>query len=135
MTAVGGISVNYFQLNEDNILKENEALSASLKGGALITTFSAGAQMNIYPQTTDSYDILISPLLEAHVINRKLDQKYPSFPQFDKNESETDFKFGLGLKFGLEFSKYKVGLSYNYHFVIGDSDFSQILISYKNVLF
>jgi small nuclear ribonucleoprotein (snRNP)-like protein len=135
VSAVGGVSVNYFQLNEDNILKENTALSANLKGGALITTVSAGGQINVYPQATDAYDVLLSPLLEAHIVNRKLDQKYPSFPQFDKDESENEVKFGVGLKFGLEFSRYKIGLSYHHHFILGDSDFSRFLISYKNVLF
>ncbi|MBE0550976.1 MAG: hypothetical protein IH619_01170, partial [Ignavibacterium sp.] len=121
LSAVGGLSLNYFALNEDNLIQQNPSLSANLKGGAFITTVGAGGQLNIYPQTSSFYDFYVAPMLEGHLIYTKLEQEYPSFPQFNTSETKTEFKFGLGVKFGAEFlfDSFRLGLQYNMHYIFG----------------
>lgn len=137
LSAVGGLSLNYFALNEDNIVQQNPNLSANLKGGAFIATFGAGGQINIYPQTASFYDFFVAPMLEGHVIYTKLEQEYPSFPQFNVSESSTEFKFGLGVRFGAEFlfDSFRLGINYNLHTIFGADGFNQVSLTFVKPLF
>lgn len=137
LSAVGGLSLNYFALNEDNLIQQNPSLSANLKGGAFITTVGAGGQLNIYPQTSSFYDFYVAPMLEGHLIYTKLEQEYPSFPQFNTSETKTEFKFGLGVKFGAEFlfDSFRLGLQYNMHYIFGTDGFNQLSLTFVKPLF
>lgn len=137
LSAVGGLSLNYFALNEDNIIEQNPTLAANLKGGAFITTVGAGGQLNIYPQTASFYDFYVAPMLEGHFIYTRLEQEYPSFPQFNTGETKTEFKFGLGVKFGAEFlfDSFRLGLQYNMHYIFGTDGFNQFSLTFVKPLF
>ncbi|MBK7377968.1 MAG: hypothetical protein IPJ03_03010 [Ignavibacteriales bacterium] len=137
ISAVGGLSLNYFGLNTDNIVNSNQSISADLKGGAFITTIGAGAQLNIYPQTSSFYDFYVSPLLETHIIYKSFEQTYPSFPQFNTKETSTEFKFGLGTRFGVEFlfDSFKLGIQYNMHTIFSSDGYNQLSITLVNNLF
>lgn len=137
LSAVGGLSLNYFALNEDNIIQQNPALTANLKGGAFITTIGAGGQLNIYPQTASFYDFYVAPMIESHLIYTRLEQEYPSFPQFNTSETKTEFKFGLGVRFGAEFlfDSFRLGLQYNMHYIFGTDGFNQFSLTFVKPLF
>lgn len=137
ISAVGGLSLNYFGLNTDNIVNSNQSISADLKGGAFITTIGVGAQLNIYPQTSSFYDFYVSPLLETHIIYKSFEQNYPSFPQFNTKETSTEFKFGLGTRFGVEFlfDSFKLGIQYNMHTIFSSDGYNQLSITLVNNLF
>jgi len=137
ISAVGGLSLNYFGLNTDNIVNSSQSISADLKGGAFITTIGVGGQLNIYPQTSSFYDFYVSPILESHIIYKLFEQTYPSFPQFNTKETSTDFKFGLGTRFGVEFlfDSFKLGLQYNMHTIFSSDGYNQISITLVNNLF
>lgn len=137
LSAVGGLSLNYFGLNTDNIISQNPSLTADLKGGAVITTIGVGGQLNIYPQTSSFYDFYIAPILEAHLVYQTLDQSFPSFPQFNIKETSTDFKFGLGVRFGAEFlfDSFRLGLQYNMRTIFGSDGFDQISLTFTSNLF
>ncbi|MBS4035377.1 MAG: hypothetical protein KGZ85_12980 [Ignavibacterium sp.] len=137
LSAVGGLSLNYFALNDDNIIQQNPTLAANLKGGAFITTIGAGGQLNIYPQTASFYDFYVAPMIESHLIYTRLEQEYPSFPQFNTSETKTEFKFGLGLRFGAEFlfDSFRLGLQYNMHYIFGTDGFNQFSLTFVKPLF
>ncbi len=137
LSAVAGLSLNYFSLNKDNILSQNQSLGANLKGGAFITTIGAGGQINIYPQTASFYDFYLAPMLEGNIIYNKLDQSYPSYPQLNTSETTTEFKIGLGMKFGIEFlfDSYRIGLHYNMHYIFGSDGFNQVSLTFVKPLF
>ncbi len=137
LSAVGGLSFNYFVLNEDNILSQNPSLQATLKGGAFVTTIGAGGQLNIYPQTASFYDFYISPMLEGHLIYTSLKQEYSSFPQFNTSETKTEFKLGIGARFGAEFlfDSFRLGLQYNMHYIFGTDGFNQLSLTFVKTLF
>jgi len=137
LSAVGGLSLNYFGLNKDNIITQNPTLAVDLKGGAFITTIGVGGQLNIYPQTSSFYDFYVAPILEAHLVYTTLEQKYPSYPQFDTKETKTEFKFGLGTRFGVEFlfDSFRVGLQYNMHTIFGEDGFNQVSLTFTKNLF
>lgn len=137
ISAIGGLSLNYFVLNEDNLVTQNPTLQVNLKGGALITTLTAGGQFNIYPQTASFYDFFISPIVEGHLIYKTLEQNYPSFPQFNAKETTTEFKFGVGVKFGVEFmfDDFRIGLQYIMREVFDDNNFNQVGLSFTKTLF
>ncbi len=137
LSAVGGLSLNYFGLNKDNIVSQNPSLSVDLKGGAFVTTVGIGGQLNIYPQTSSFYDFYVAPILEAHVVYTSLEQIYPSYPQFDTKETKTEFKFGIGTRFGVEFlfDSFRVGLQYNVHTIFGNDGFNQVSLTFTKKLF
>lgn len=137
ISAVGGLALNYFGLNTDNIVNSNQSISADLKGGAFITTIGVGAQLNIYPQTSSFYDFYVSPILETHIIYKSFEQNYPSFPQFNTKETSTEFKFGLGTRFGVEFlfDSFKLGIQYNMHTIFSSDGYNQLSITLVNNLF
>lgn len=137
LSAVSGLSFNYFALNKDNLIQQNPTLTANLKGGAFITTIGAGGQLNIYPQTSSFYDFYVAPMLEGHLIYTKLEQEYPSYPQFNTSETTTEFKFGLGVRFGAEFlfDSFRLGLHYNLHYIFNADDFNQISLTFVKPLF
>lgn len=137
ISATGGISLNYFVLDEENLVTQNPSLQVNLKGGALITTVTAGGQLNIYPQSAGFYDFFVSPIVEGHLIYKTLEQKYPSFPQFDTKETSTEFKFGVGVKFGVEFvfDDFRIGLQYIMREVFDDNNFNQFGLTFTKTLF
>lgn len=137
LSAVGALSLNYFALNEDNIIQQNPTLAANLKGGAFVTTVGAGGQLNIYPQTASFYDFYVTPMIEGHFIYTRLEQEYPSFPQFNTSETKTEFKLGLGVRFGAEFlfDSFRLGLHYNMHYIFGTDGFNQFSLTFVKPLF
>lgn len=137
LSALAGLSFNYFALNEDDLIQQNPALAANIKGGAFITTIGAGGQLNIYPQTASFYDLYIAALLEGHLIYTRLDQEYTSFPQFNTGETKTEFKAGVGIRFGTEFlfESFRVGLQYNLHYIFGADGFNQLSLTFIKPLF
>lgn len=137
LSAVGGLALNYFGLNKDNIVSQNPTLAVNLKGGAFVTTLGLGGQLNIYPQTSSFYDFYVAPILEGHLVYTSLDQNYPSYPQFNVKETSTKFKFGIGTRFGVEFlfDAFRVGVQYNLHTIFGEDGFSQVSLTFTKKIF
>ena len=137
ISAVVGLTLNYFALNSDNITAQNPLLNANYKGGAFISTIGVGGQINVYPQTASFYEIFLTPMLEGHIIYKKLEQNFPSFPQFNTKETSTEFKLGIGVRFGVEFlfDNFRLGLQYNLHSIFGTDGFNQISLTFVKPLF
>lgn len=137
LSAIGGLSASYFVLNEDNLITQNPQLTVNLKGGSVVTTLNAGGQLNIYPQSAGFYDFFITPLIEGHLVYKTLEQNYPSFPQFNSKETTTEFKFGLAVKFGVEFlfDDFRLGIQYTMREIFDESNFSQVGLSFTTILF
>lgn len=137
LSAVGGLALNYFGLNKENIIQRNPNITANLRGGAFITTINAGGQLNIYPRSASFYDLYISPVLEGHLIYKSLEQEYPSFPQFNSSEKSTEFKPGIGIRFGAEFlfDYFSIGVHYNNHIIFGADGFNQFSVTFIKPLF
>ena len=137
LSALTGISFSYLGLNEKNIIQRNPNISANLKGGAFITTLGVGGQINIYPRATSFYDLYFAPVLEGHLIYKTLEQEYPSFPQFNSSEKSTEFKPGLGIRFGAEFlfDSFSIGVHYNNHIIFGSDGFNQFSVTFIKTLF
>ncbi len=137
LSALGSLSVNYFTLNEENVLTQSGSLDATIKGGAFITTIGAGAQLNIYPQDASFYDFYLAPVLEGYIVYKSLEQTYPSFPQLNTSEKTTEFKFGIGIKFGIEFlfDSFRMGIDYNIHEIFGTDGYNQFSMTFVKPLF
>lgn len=137
LSAIGKLGLTYFGLNEDTFSEETVGQQLNVKGGSLVTTFGGGAQLNIYPQTSSFFDFYIAPTLEGHLVYRSLERDFPSAPSLNSEVTETEFKFGVGTKFGLEFlfDSFRVGVGYNYHFIFGGDSFSQVSLSFVKKLF
>lgn len=137
ISAIGGLSASYFVLNEDNLITQNPQLSVNLKGGSMVTTLSAGGQLNIYPQSAGFYDFFVTPMVEGHLVYKTLEQNYPSFPQFNSKETTTEFKFSMAVKFGVEFlfDDFRLGIQYTLREIFDESNFSQVGLSFTTILF
>lgn len=135
ISAVGGLNLNYFSLNEDNFSDEVPSVSAS--GTTFLTTLSGGVAFTLYQSADSRYEFYLLPQIEANIIYKSLTLEYPSFPSFDSKETSTDFVFGLGNKIGIDllFDNMKVGISYDLHFLFGDEDYNTISINYTANLF
>ena len=138
LSAVGGLSLNYFGINKDADVFSDPTNPPNVKGGAFITTIGAGAQLNIYPQTSSFYDFYIAPILEGHLVYKSSELTFPnnlnSTPTITKS---TEFKFGLGTRFGVEFlfDAFRVGVQYNLHTIFGEDGFSQVSLTFTKKLF
>lgn len=137
ISAIGSLSASYFVLNEDNLVTQNPQLSVNLKGGSVVTTIGAGGQLNIYPQSAGFYDFFVTPMVEGHLVYKTLEQNYPSFPQFNSKETTTEFKFGLAVKFGVEFlfDDFRLGIQYTMREIFDENNFSQVGLTFTKVLF
>jgi hypothetical protein len=127
--------LNYFTLNKDNF--SISPIPVTAKGGALITSIGGGASLTVYPQQSSFFEFYVSPFLEANLIYKKLDLTYPSFPSQNSAESNTEFKFGVGTKVGIDFlfSDFRIGASYDLHYIFGEEDFNRISLNFVKVLF
>lgn len=135
LSGLGRLGFSYFPLNKDNF--QNQPFAVTAKGGALVTTIGAGVSLSVYPQESSFFDFSIAPLLEAHFIYKDLELSYPSYPSQNSKTTETAFKFGAGTKIELDYlsSDWKLGISYDLHFVFGDEDFNLISLNFVKQLF
>ncbi|MBN2694942.1 hypothetical protein JXR93_09790 [bacterium] len=135
-SAVGGLSFTYFRLYDD-ITNKYPSIEGNYKGGAFATTLSVGGQMNIYPSPTSFYDFYVIPMLELHYIYDKIEEKYPSFPQYNSTETNNEIRFGLGIRFGIEFSisSFVLGIQYNIHYLFGRDGFNQFSLTFLKPFF
>lgn len=134
-SAESGIRFNYFGLNSEAF--QNEPIPVSAKGGAFITTLSAGVSFAFFPQASSFYEFYIAPAIEAHIIYQSLERDYPSFPDLNTKESKTKFNFGFGNKIGLDlvFDAFRLGISYDMHFIFGEEDFNKFSINFTKEIF
>lgn len=135
LSGIGMIGVNYFPINQDIII--NSPVTAAVKGGALITSIAGGASLSVYPQQSSFFEFYVAPFLEANLIYKELDISFPSFPSSDTQVSETTFKFGAGTKIGIDFlfTNWRLGLSYDLHFVFGDEDYNRVSLNFVKEIF
>jgi small nuclear ribonucleoprotein (snRNP)-like protein len=135
LSGLGRLGVTYFPLNQDNL--QNDPFGVSAKGGALLTTIGGGVSISVYPQESSFFDFSIAPMLEAHLIYKNLELNYPSFPSQNSKETETKFKFGAGTKVALDFifSGWRLGASYDLHFIFGDEDYNMLSVNFVKELF
>ena len=135
ISAIGGLNLNYFTLNEDNFKDVVPTVSAS--GATFITTINLGAAFTLYQAASSKYEFYIAPQLEANIIYKSLTLEYPSYPAFDTKVSSTEFVFGIGNRIGFDmlFDDMKVGVSYDSHFLFGDEDFNTISLNFTKKLF
>jgi hypothetical protein len=135
LSGIGKLGVSYFPLNQENY--ENDPFGVTAKGGALITTIGAGVSVSVYPQESSFFDFSIAPLLEGHLVYKTLELEYPSFPSQNSSISETKFVFGAGTKIALDFlfDDWRLGASYDLHFLFGDDDFNVLSINFIKEIF
>lgn len=135
LSAIGGLSFKYFMLNKDNFNDVTPAVSAS--GGTLITTISAGVAITLLQDAESKFEFYIAPQLEANIIYSTLEQEFPSFPSFNSKVTETTFAFGVGNKLGfdIKFDNYRLGASFNSHFLFGSEDYNSFAINFSQKLF
>lgn len=124
----GGIDFNIFSLDKDAFTGETTSAPSTVTGGAFVTTISAGMPIHFFPSNGSKYQFFLAPALEAHVVYKKLDREFPSFPQLNTSFAETNFNFGPGLRTGLELisSKWRAGIVYNAHLILGENDYGQV---------
>jgi len=135
ISAIGGIDLHYFLLNQDFFA--DEVLSVSASGGLLITTISGGAALTLFQNSSSNYEFYISPQLEANIVYKTLKKDYPSYPAHNLNEVTTSFVFGVRNKIGLDFllDNSKVGISYDMHFLFGEEDYNTISFNFTTQIF
>jgi hypothetical protein len=129
---------NAFGLNKAVLLDENIPGSVTAKGGAFITTLGFGVPMHFFPVEGASYEFFVTPMIETHVVYKSLEKAYPSFPTLDSSERDTKIRFGLGSRIGMEMEiakAWRLGLSFNMHYLFGESDFNTIAIHVGTKLF
>ena len=135
LSGIGMLGVTYFPLNQDNFI--DSPIPVTAKGGAFITSIGGGVSISVYPQESSFFEFYISPFLEANIIYKKLDLTYPSFPSQNTSESETSFKFGVGTKVGIDFlfTNWRLGVSYDLHYVFGDEDYNRVSLNFVKDIF
>lgn len=135
LSGIGMLGINYFPLNEDNFI--DSPIPVTAKGGAFITSIGGGVSISVYPQESSFFEFYISPFVEANIIYKRLELSYPSFPSQNSTESETSFKFGVGTKVGIDFlfSNWRLGLSYDLHYVFGDEDYNRVSLNFVKEIF
>lgn len=135
LSGIGRLSLAYFPLNKENY--QNDPFGVTAKGGALITSIGGGVSVSVYPQESSFFDFSIAPLLEAHLVYKTLELEYPSFPSQNSKTSETKFVFGAGTKVALDFlfDDWRLGASYDLHFLFGDDDFNALSINFIKEIF
>jgi hypothetical protein len=122
-------------LNQD--IFQNDPFGVSAKGGALLTTIGGGISISVYPQESSFFDFSIAPILEGHLIYTTLELNYPSFPSQNSKVTETTFKFGAGTKIALDFifDGWKLGASYDLHFIFGAEDYNVLSLNFIKKVF
>lgn len=135
LSGIGMIGINYFPINQDIII--NSPIAVAVKGGALITSIAGGASISVYPQEASFFEFYISPFLEANIIYKKLELTYPSFPSQNFSKTETSFNFGVGTKVGIDFlfTNWRLGLSYDLHYLFCDEDYNLVSLNFIKEIF
>jgi hypothetical protein len=135
LSGTGMLGITYFPLNQDNFI--DSPIPVTAKGGALITSIGGGVSISVYPQESSFFEFYISPFLEANIIYKKLELTYPSFPSQNSSESKTSFKFGVGTKVGIDFlfTDWRLGASYDLHYVFGDEDYNRVSLNFVKEIF
>ncbi len=135
LSGLGRLGTTYFPLNQENF--KNDPFGVSAKGGAFLTTIGGGVSISVYPQESSFFDFSIAPILEGHLVYRTLELNYPSFPSQNSKETETKFKFGVGTKVALDFifDGWRLGASYDLHYVFGDEDYNVVSLNFIKELF
>ena len=127
-----------FGLNKDVLVNDQVPGAVNAKGGAMVTTLAAGTPLHFYPVEGSSYEFYIAPMLEMHVVYQSLNITYPSFPSLDTVQQDTKLRFGLGSRIGMELAvarTWRVGMSFNMHYLFGESDFNTISLHIGTQLF
>lgn len=137
ISGTGHISLGLFSLDDAAFSAGSTPAAATVKGGAFVTTMGVGPSLNLYPQTSAFYEFYITPSLEGHIIYKKLERSFPSFPALNSKVQETKFFFGVGNKVGLDFlvDDWRLGFSYNNHFIFGDEDYNRFSIHFVKKVF
>ena len=134
----GDLGFAGFSLNQ-NVLDDRAIPGAvSASGGAVVTTLGIGSPLHFFPSENAPYEFFITPIFETHLVYNSLTKEYPSFPTLNSEERDTNIRYGIGTQIGLEWAiarKWKVGISWNSHFLFGDSDFSTIALHVGTRLF
>lgn len=127
LNAAGNLTLGAFTLNKNVISTTSVPGQIEAVGAAVVTTLGVGMPIHLYPTEGSAYEFFLTPQIETHLIYKTLKKSYPSFPSLDSEERTTDFRFGLGSRIGMEWSfaqKWKAGLSFNIHFIFGESDYN-----------
>lgn len=127
----GYLTVAGFTLNKDVVSGTTVPGGVTATGGASVSTLGVGTPIHLFPTEGSFYEFFITPLVESHLIHTSLKKTYPSFPAFNSDVSATNFKFGAGMRFGLELSlgkNWRSGVAFNMHFIFGASDYNSIVL-------
>jgi small nuclear ribonucleoprotein (snRNP)-like protein len=135
LSALGSLGITYFALNKSQF--ENQPIPISARGGAVISTISAGGMISVYPQESSFFEFNFAPMVTTHIIFSTLEKNYPSFPSLNSKVTETKVKFGVGTKFGIDINleNFKVGVSYDKHFIFGEESINYLSLSIVKNLF
>ncbi|MCU0644487.1 MAG: hypothetical protein MUC94_09510 [bacterium] len=127
LNLAGNLTFAAFTLNKNIISDATIPGQIEATGAAIVTTLGVGTPIHLYPTEGAAYEFFLAPILETYVIYKTLKKTYPSFPSLDSEIRSTDFRFGLANRVGMEWSfgqKWKAGLSFNIHFIFGESDYN-----------
>jgi sRNA-binding regulator protein Hfq len=133
----GNLGFAIYSLDQKAFTGANVPAAVTATGGAVITTLGAAAPVHFFPKVGSVYEFYVAPVIEAHIIHKRLKQSFPSFPVLDSEVVETNFRFGLSNRIGIEwnFGKWRAGLNYNLHFIFGEEDFNHISFHAATKLF
>ena len=123
------LGVAAFSLNKDVLTRTNIPGAVTATGAAVVSTFGIGFPIHLYPLEGSAYKFFLTPLLQSNLVYKSLKKSYPSFPSLDSEVRATEFKFGLGSRLGLEWGiakKWNVGLSFDMHFLLKETDFNVV---------
>ena len=133
-----GIGFTGSGLNRNILLEDDVPGLVTAKGGAMVTTLGFGVPIHFFPVEGVSYEFFITPLVETNLVYKSLEKTYPSFPTLDSSDRETKVRFGLGSRIGLEMAiakAWRLGLSFNMHYMLRESDFNTIAVHVGTQLF
>ncbi len=137
LNAEGNLSLTLFSLDQKAFTGANVPAAVTATGGAMVTSFGAGLPVHFFPRAESPYEFYLAPVIEGHIIYTRLKKTFPSFPVLNSELVETNFRFGLANRIGIEwsFGKWRAGVNYNIHFIFGEEDFNHFSLHLASKLF
>lgn len=132
------LGITGFGLNKSILQQDDVPGSVTAKGGAMVSTLGIGAPFHFFPAGAASYEFFVTPLIETHLVYKALEKVYPSFPSLNSSQRITNFRFGLGSRIGMELAlgkSWRLGLSFNMHYLFNDNDYNSFALHLGTRLF
>jgi small nuclear ribonucleoprotein (snRNP)-like protein len=122
----GSLDLTLFGINEDFYQESGIPGSVTIEGYAFLPSLSLGVPLFLQSQLGESYRFFFSPQVDFILVNKSLDIQYPSFPSSNREESSTDFRFGVSAHVGMEWKLtpgWSVSVGYKPRLVFNDENY------------